>query len=103
MAGKMHNYARRTPELHYVIEAATDEPDGRHFYMTGNGRGVKAQDFILLQEEVGAVKYQVECIDYYCGMPDYWVAKLVKCLPNPCKAPIDAPVGEQSHRYSPIT
>lgn len=79
MAGKTHNYTRHVPALHYVIEAVKDEPGNGQFYMTANGSGVKAQDYILLKDATGTVKYLVEQIDYYCGTPDYWVARLVKC------------------------
>ncbi|NJO80572.1 MAG: hypothetical protein HC827_20075 [Cyanobacteria bacterium RM1_2_2] len=79
MAGKTHNYTRHIPALHYVIEAIQDDANRGQFYMTANGAGVKAEDYILLQESTGAAKYRVEQIDYYCGTPDYWVARLIKC------------------------
>lgn len=79
MAGKTHNYTRRVPTQHYVIEAIPDAVESNRFYMTANGAGVKAEDYILLQDATGTVKYQVEQIDYYCGTPDYWVARLLKC------------------------
>jgi hypothetical protein len=79
MAGKTHNYTRHLPAVHYVIESAKDAPEPGRFYMTANGSGVKAEDYILLQDATGTVKYRVEQIDYYCGTPDYWVAQLVKC------------------------
>lgn len=79
MAGKTHNYTRRTPAQHYVIEAIPNDAEGVRFYMTANGAGVKAEDYILLQDATGTVKYRVEQIDYYCGTPDYWVAQLLKC------------------------
>lgn len=79
VGSKIHNYTRRTPALHYVIEAVKDDPQGNRFYMTANGGGVTAQDYILLKETTGTVKYQVERIEYYCGTPNYWIAQLVKC------------------------
>jgi hypothetical protein len=78
MAGKTHNYTRHVPALHYVIEAVQNDA-GDRFYMTANGTGVKAEDYILLQDGAGTAKYMVEQIDYYCGTPDYWVARLMKC------------------------
>lgn len=79
MAGRLHNYTRHTPGVHYVIDPARETPDNNHFYMTADGRGIRPGDYIQLQGDTGPVKYQVEQIDYYCDTPHYWMALLVKC------------------------
>jgi hypothetical protein len=94
MAGKLHNYTRHTPALHYVLEAVNDDSVSdnsvsNRFYMTAEGMGIRSQDYILLREDGIIVKYKVEKIDHYCGTPDYWIALLVKC-PEPIQ-PQDSP------------
>lgn len=79
MSGKTHNYTRCKPTIHYVIEAAKEDLSGRRFHMTSTGKGIKTQDYILLKDDLGDCKYQVEEIHYYCDTPDYWTALLVKC------------------------
>ncbi|HEY9596217.1 MAG TPA: hypothetical protein V6D33_00925 [Cyanophyceae cyanobacterium] len=51
---------------------------GTKGYMTGQCRGVKIGDYILLKEESGLSQYQVEQIDYYLSPPDMWIALLKK-------------------------
>ncbi|MBW4471950.1 MAG: hypothetical protein KME45_16310 [Stenomitos rutilans HA7619-LM2] len=44
--------------------------------MTGQGKGIKPNDYILLQLESISRCYQVEVIDYYSQPSDMWIALL---------------------------
>ncbi|WP_339381337.1 hypothetical protein [Brasilonema sp. UFV-L1] len=46
--------------------------------MTGQGKGVKRGDYIILRDSSNACRYQVEDIDYYSEPPDMWIALLQK-------------------------
>ncbi len=56
----------------YVFELAEED---KKAYITGQGRGIKPGDSIILDDDAG--KYQVEKIDYYSNPSDMWIA-LVK-------------------------
>jgi len=46
--------------------------------MTADYEGVKRHDYILLNDETGSTRYQVEKIEYYGDAPTIWTALLVK-------------------------
>ncbi|XGV94520.1 MAG: hypothetical protein ACAF41_17410 [Leptolyngbya sp. BL-A-14] len=45
-------------------------------YMTGQGKGIKPNDYILLKFKSRPQRYQVKMIDYYSNPPDLWIALL---------------------------
>ncbi|MBF2073727.1 MAG: hypothetical protein IGS50_08190 [Synechococcales cyanobacterium C42_A2020_086] len=79
MVGRTHNYTQHLQGTHYVIEPIADDPQNQRFCMTGTGQGIRSQDYILLTEAAGCVRYRVEEINYYCDTPDFWIAQLVRC------------------------
>ncbi|MEI2581633.1 hypothetical protein [Scytonema sp. PRP1] len=44
--------------------------------MTGQGKGIKRGDYIILCNGSQSCRYQVEEIDYYSEPPDMWIALL---------------------------
>ncbi len=72
---KTHDYTRLVCGRDYVFEPTENQTRG---YMTGQGRGIKSGDYIILQNGFGACIYQVEEIDYYSDPPDMWMALLKK-------------------------
>ena len=49
--------------------------------MTARGKGVKLNDYIILQIGSESHRYQVDKIDYYSNPPDMWMA-LIKKVAN---------------------
>ena len=47
-------------------------------YMTGYGKGIKCEDYIILRNGSDSDLYQVEDIDYYSEPSDMWMALLQK-------------------------
>ena len=48
--------------------------------MTAREKGVKADDYIILQIGSESYRYQVEQIDYYSNPPDMWMALIKKVV-----------------------
>ncbi|MBD6615231.1 hypothetical protein FNW02_05050 [Komarekiella sp. 'clone 1'] len=74
---RVHDYSQFVWGSDYVFEAINGELGG---YMTGQGKGIKPNDYIILQRGSKSYKYQVEEIDYYCDPPDMWMALLKQVL-----------------------
>lgn len=75
---KTHDWTHQQKGIDYVIEAATPDGIDKTFYMTGQKRGIKQFDCILLSWGSTPTRYRVEKIDYYCHPPDMWVALLTQ-------------------------
>lgn len=73
---KIHNYTQQVQGCHYFLDTAEDS---NKIYMTADADGVKCHDYILLNNETGSTRYQVEIIEYYSDSPTLWIALLVKC------------------------
>jgi hypothetical protein len=73
---KVHNYTRQVAGCHYFISPAES---CHKIYMTAEGDRVQRNDYILLQDEQGSTRYQVEGIEHYGDTPALWTALLVKC------------------------
>jgi hypothetical protein len=77
--GKIHDFTGQKHGHDYVLEPARNEPEGERFYMTGQGRGIRHFDYLLLQQGTKSAMYQVEEIDYYSNPSDMWIALLKRC------------------------
>ncbi len=74
-----HSRKRSTQQVqghHYFLNFAEDS---NKVYMTADDGSVKCHDYILLNDEVGSTRYQVEIIEYYGDSPTLWTALLVRC------------------------
>jgi hypothetical protein len=72
---KTHDFTEFTSDRDYVFEKADDITKG---YITGQGKGIKPGDFILLRQGEDSCCYQVEQIDYYSDPPDMWMALVAR-------------------------
>jgi hypothetical protein len=72
---KTYDYTQLICGRDYVFEPTDNQTRG---YMTGQGKGLKSGDYIILQNGSGACIYQVEEINYYSEPPDMWMALLKK-------------------------
>ncbi len=70
---KTHDYSQLDWGTDYIFEPLTAGTGG---YMTGNGKGIKIDDYIILRKDGKCYRYQVEQIDYYSDPPDMWIASL---------------------------
>ncbi|HBL57023.1 MAG TPA: hypothetical protein DDZ80_00125 [Cyanobacteria bacterium UBA8803] len=61
-------------EAHDHVFAPKD--GGIRAYMTGQGKGIKQGDYLVLQGGYGSEPYQVDKINYYSNPPDMWIALL---------------------------
>ncbi|MBW4691181.1 MAG: hypothetical protein KME27_05375 [Lyngbya sp. HA4199-MV5] len=68
-----HDFTKYQCGVDYYFELSSLPTEA---YMTGQGKGIKPDDYILLQLEAAPQCYQVEIIDYYSQPPDMWVALL---------------------------
>jgi hypothetical protein len=73
---RVHDYTRRVAGCHYFLSAA----ENRHqVYLTAEGDRVKPHDYIVLKDEQGETRYQVEEIQHYGDNPMLWTALLSQC------------------------
>lgn len=72
---RTYDYTRLICGRDYVFEPVENLTKG---YMTGQGKGIKAGDYIMLSHDADADLYQVEEIDYYSEPSDMWIALLHK-------------------------
>jgi hypothetical protein len=70
---KTYDYTGYVCGHDYVFEYVDDLTKG---YMTGQGKGIKCGDYIILKNGSNCCRYQVEEIDYYSQPPDMWMALL---------------------------
>lgn len=68
-----HDYTKYFCGRDYIFEPIDNETKG---YMTGQGKGIKRGDYIILCNGSKSCRYQVEEIDYYSEPPDMWIALL---------------------------
>lgn len=74
---KTHDFTKCVPGIDYVFEVAENLTTA---YMTARGKGVKPDDYIVLQINSEFCRYQVEQIDYYSNPPDMWMALIKKVI-----------------------
>jgi len=72
---KIHHFTRQGQGCDYFLSLAEDSSE---IYMTADYEGVERHDYILLNDETGSTRYQVEKIEYYGDAPTIWTALLVK-------------------------
>jgi len=72
---KIHHFTCQGQEGDYFLNLAED---GGEIYMTADHGGVKCHDYIVLNDETGSTRYQVERIEYYGDAPTVWTALLAK-------------------------
>ena len=78
-AGKIHDFTWQKQGHEYILEPARNESQGERFYMTGQGRGIRHFDYLLLQQGSESIMYQVEQINYYSNPSSMWIALLKRC------------------------
>lgn len=44
--------------------------------MTGQKKGLKQGDYLIVRDGSSLCRYQIEEIDYYCNPSDMWIALL---------------------------
>lgn len=76
---KTHDFTECVPGTDYVFEVAENLTTA---YMTARGKGVKADDYIILQIDSKPCLYQIQKIDYYSNPSDMWMALLNKVTNN---------------------
>lgn len=76
---KTHNYTQYISGRDYVIEPVDGSNMEQGFYMTGHGKGIRQNDYIILSDSPAPAQYRVEKIDYYCDSSDLWIALLFLC------------------------
>jgi hypothetical protein len=74
-----HDYTQCVYGRDYVFESVNNWTQG---YMTGQGKGVKRGDYILLQDSSDSHLYKVEEIEHYSEPSDMWIAFLQKVTSN---------------------
>jgi hypothetical protein len=52
--------------------------------MSAYGAGIKAGDFIFIEDQILSMKFKVDSINYYLDPPDFWMASLTRynCIPK---------------------
>lgn len=70
---KTYDYTQLVSGSDYIFEPIDGELKG---YMTGQGKGLKPGDYILLPDGSSFSRYQIEEIDYYSNPPDMWIGLL---------------------------
>jgi hypothetical protein len=73
LKNKVHDYSQLVAGQDYILEILEE---GMGAYMTATGKGVKPQDYIILQSGYQNYRYKVEAIDYYTDPSDMWMALL---------------------------
>lgn len=73
---KTHHYkVSNDPHNHVFVP----KDGGIRAYMTEQGEGVEAGDYLVLQKGAICDRYQVDKINYYSSPPDMWIALLKQC------------------------
>ncbi len=72
---KTHDFTECVSGTDYVFEIADNLTTA---YMTARGKGVKPNDYIILQIGSEFCRYQIEQIDYYSSPADMWMALIKK-------------------------
>lgn len=72
---KTHDFTKCVPGTDYVFEVAENPTTA---YMTARGKGIKPDDYIVLQIGSEFYQYRVEQIDYYSNPADMWMALIKK-------------------------
>ncbi|HEY9596380.1 MAG TPA: hypothetical protein V6D33_01760 [Cyanophyceae cyanobacterium] len=70
---KTHDFTRADQGKDYVIEFLKRSTKA---YMTGQKKGLKPGDYLIVHNGTALCRYQVEEIDYYCSPSDMWIALL---------------------------
>lgn len=73
---KIHDYSHSVDGSDYILESL---PESLKVCMTGFGKGIKPNDYIMLQKGCESDYYQVEEINYYADPSDMWIALLHQC------------------------
>lgn len=72
---KTHDYTHYQASVDYVFEPINHGAAG---YMTGQGRGFRRGDRLILLINGVKAEYQIETIDYYSSPDTTWIALLTK-------------------------
>jgi MioC protein len=72
---KTHDYTQSYGREDYIFEPIEE---GKRGYLTGQGKGIKRGDYLILSDGSHCHRYQVEDIDYYSNSSDMWIALLKK-------------------------
>jgi hypothetical protein len=72
---KIHHFTRQGQGWDHFLSPVEDS---NKIYMTADHDGIKRHDYIVLNDETGSTRYQVEEIEYYGDSPTIWTALLVE-------------------------
>lgn len=70
-----HDYSIRTWGHDYTVHNVND--GGELLDVSGWGRGIRANDYLIMPNGNGTTRYQVSTIKYYHDPSDMWNATLV--------------------------
>jgi MioC protein len=73
---KTHDCTDLQDGTEYVFEPI--DPLATKAYMTGQRRGIRKGDWIILNQSDAPTRYRVQEIDYYASPSDMWIALLVR-------------------------
>ncbi len=71
---KVHYFRLSDIGQEFVIDTLTEEAG--YSYITAQKEGVKSGDHIWIDAPSGSTQYQIVEINYYCDVPDMWMAKV---------------------------
>jgi len=76
---KTHDFTKCVHGSDYVFEVAENLTAA---YITARGKGVKVDDYIVLQIDSESCLYKIEKVDYYSNPSDMWMALVNKVTNN---------------------
>jgi hypothetical protein len=79
---KVHTYSGLNNSKSFVLSVDVKNPY-KHC-MSAYGAGIKAGDFIVIEDQILSMKFKVDSINYYLDPPDFWMASLTRynCIPE---------------------
>jgi hypothetical protein len=72
---KIHDYTKLNQGEDYLFETIEE---GKQAIITGEGKSVNCGEYLILPDNSGSSRYQVESIEYYSNPADVWMALLIK-------------------------
>jgi hypothetical protein len=73
---KVHTYSGLNNSKSFVLSVEVNNPY-KHC-MSAYGTGIKAGDFIVIEDSTLSMKFKVDSINYYLDPPDFWMASLTR-------------------------
>jgi hypothetical protein len=73
---KIHTYSGLNNSKSFVLSVEVKNP--LKHCMSAYGAGIKAGDFIVIEDQTVSMKFKVDSINYYLDPPDFWMASLTR-------------------------